>query len=242
LISEADTLQSSQASRLDVSGYFLHVMDSMSQPAHDAYVIRIDGRSYRRVNFVKAKRCSANELLLDVPNPQTRDSIGFAGKNERAINEYRFYLQAVDENVAPNEYYIVTEQGYGGKPRTRGYLSYKYNHRDSLYVGPRIDDPSEAEKSEGRMIRLKIAKASTVSNEPIPSPEVEKADKKMTVIGGNGQLTFLYAAGERVRVYNVVGQQIADRVIASDRETIAISRGILIVKIGEKMTRKIIVR
>jgi hypothetical protein len=242
LVSAVDTLQSSSSSRLDVSGYFLHVMDSMSQPAHDAYVIRIDGRSYRRVNFVKAKRHSANELLLDTPNPQVRDSVGFAGKNERAINEYRFYLQAVDGDVASNAYYIVTEQGYGGKRGTHGYLSYKYNHRDSLYVGPRID-PAKEEDSEGRMIRLKIAKAATgtVSNETIPPPEVDEVAKKMAVVGGNGQLTFLYAAGERVGVYNVVGQQIADRVIASDRETIAVSRGILIVRIGDKMTRKVVV-
>jgi hypothetical protein len=243
LISEVDTLQSSLTSQMDVSGYFLHVMDSMSLLSPDDYVIRIDGRRYRRVNFVKAKRHSANELLLDALNPQARDSVGFAGKNERAINEYRFYLQAVDEDVAPDEYYIVTEQGYGGKQGTRGYLSYKDNYRDSLYVGPRIDDrPEGAEESEGRMIRLKIAKGSVVSNETLPPQKIEEAVKKMTVIGGNGQITLLYAAGERVGVYNVVGQQIADRVIASDQETIAVSRGILIVRIGDKMTRKVVVR
>lgn len=240
LIKDVDTLQSSQTSRLDVSGYFLHVMDSMSQPSHDEYTVEIGGHKYNRVNFVKAKRISANELLLDSPDPQAKDSVGFKGKNEKAINEYRFYLQVVDEDAAPNEYYVVTEQGYGGKQGIRGYLSYKYNYRDSLYVGPRID-PSEG--SEGRMISLTISKANMVSNEVIPVvPAIEEVSKKRAVIGGSGQITFLNAEGERVVVYNVVGQQMADRVLTSDKETISISRGILIVKVGEKMTRKVVVR
>ena len=62
------------------------------------------------------------------------------------------------------------------------------------------------------------------------------------MIGGSGQVTVLHAAGMRVTIYNVVGQQVADRVIASDKETIPVSRGILIVKAGEKTTRKVIVR
>jgi hypothetical protein len=232
LIKDVDTLQS--------SGYFLHVMDSVSSPSRDEYTVEIDGHKYNRVNFVKAKRHSANELLLESPAPQVRDSVGFEGKNEKAINEYRFYLQVVDKDAAPNVYYIVTEQGYGGKQGIRGYLSYKNNYRDSLYVGPRID-PSE-EGSESRMISITISKANMVSNEVIPPPVIEEVSKKMAIIGGSGQITFLHAEGERVMIYNVVGQQMADRVLTSDNETISASRGILIVKVSGKMTRKVVVR
>jgi hypothetical protein len=230
IVSEVDTASSRIAQPLDVSGYFLHVMDSMSLPERDDYIVEIEGRKYSRVNFVKAYRCSADELLLDTTSrAQFRDSIGFAGKNEHAINEYRFYLQCVDEDEG--RYYIVTEQGYGGKNGIRGYLSIHPMNR-KLYVGPR-DGAS--------LIPVTVSKASMVANEVLP-PVVEEVTKKVTVIGGNGRVDIRNATGEHVVIYNVVGQQVVDRVIAADSETIPVSRGVLIVKVGEKMTRKVIVR
>jgi hypothetical protein len=80
-----------------------------------------------------------------------------------------------------------------------------------------------------------------VSNEVLP-PVVEEVTKKVTVIGRNGQVDIRNAMGERVVIYNVVGQQVADKVLTADHETIPVSRGILIVKIGEKITRKVLVR
>jgi hypothetical protein len=238
LVGEVDTLRSSLASRIDVEGYFLHVMDSMSLPSHGDYVVEVDGGKYNRVNFVKARRCSANALLLDSPDPQAKDSVGFVGMGERAINEYRFYLQVVDEEAAPGECYIVTEPGYGGKPGVRGYLSYKKHHRESLYVGPRLDPSQE---SEGRMVSVTISRANRVSNDLPPSVSEEAGGRARVVADGTGRVTFFHAAGERVVIYDVVGRRVADRVIVSDRETLFVSaRGILIVKIGERIVRKIV--
>ncbi len=236
IVKDVDSTLLTTSQPLNISGYFLHVMDSASLPEHDDYVVEIDGKTYNRVNFVKAHRRSAGELLLDTTSrAQFRDSVGFAGKNEQAINEYRFYLQYVDENDDDNRCYIVTEQGYGGKPGVRGYLSINPSDNPSdrkLYVGPR-DGVS--------IVPLTVSRASMVSNEVIP-PVVEEVTKKITVIGGNGQVDIRNATGLRVIVYNVVGQQVADKILTADQETIPVSRGVLIVKIGDKTTRKVIVR
>ena len=235
IVKDVDSTSLTASQPLNISGYFLHVMDSASLPEHDDYVVEIDGKTYNRVNFVKAHRRSAGELLLDTTSrAQFRDSVGFAGKNEQAINEYRFYLQYVDEND-DDRCYIVTEQGYGGKPGIRGYLSINPSDNPSdrkLYVGPR-DGVS--------IVPLTVSRASMVSNEVIP-PVVEEVTKKITVIGGNGQVDIRNATGLRVIVYNVVGQQVADKILTADQETIPVSRGVLIVKIGDKTTRKVIVR
>jgi hypothetical protein len=232
IVKDVDTIQA----KFNISGYFLHVMDSTSVPEHDEYVVKTIGSDYEynRLNFVKAKRYSANELLLD--SLQSRDSVGFAGKNENAINEYRFYLQKTDNS---GEYYLVTEPDYGGQRGKRGYLSVIDNPEGMdkpgiLYVGPRNDS---------NVRPVKIATASRVSNEPVapPKPE-EEVSKKITIVGGEGQVAVHNAMGERVTIYNVLGQRIADRVMSSDTETIPVTRGILIVKVGDSKTQKVVAK
>jgi hypothetical protein len=238
IVKDIDTL-SAGSSRYNMSGYFLHVMDSLPGQ-EDSKVIDDEGvgaYEYNRLNFVKARRYSANELLLnfglEAGERTARDSVGFPGKNENAINEYRFYLQRTGNPDNPEEYYIVTEQGYGALPRTRGYLSSTVNGR--LYVGLR---------NSGDAKTVTISEANRVSNEVVP-PSVlkpEEAGRNITIIGGDGQVAVNNASGERVTVFNVLGQRVADKIMFSDKETIAVPRGILIVKVGESKTRKVVAK
>jgi hypothetical protein len=232
IVRDVDTI----SDRYRISGYFLHVMDSTSVPSHDEYVVSTLGGDYEynRVNFVKATRHSANELLLESPVMRTRDSVGFAGKNENAINEYRFYLQLVYSDRL-DVYYIVTEQGYYGEGNDgvynlRGYLSYV---NGKVFIGSRNEDACS----------VKISVANRVSNEVVrPVPPPEEIRKELTVAGGHSQVIISNAMGERIRIFNVVGQLIADRTLSSDKETIVAPRGILIVKIGDVKTQKVIVK
>ncbi|MDR1116445.1 MAG: T9SS type A sorting domain-containing protein [Tannerella sp.] len=220
-----------------ISGYFLHVMDSTSLLSYDEYVVgpTEGGIEYNRVNFVKATRHSANELLLESPVMRARDSVGFADKNEDAVNEYRFYLQQIESDIF-DEYYIVTEQGYGegkgGVRGSRGYLSLSQDN-GRLFVGPRNSDAR----------RVRISLANRVSNEVVrPVPPPEEIRKDIRIIGGDKQVVIQNAMGERVTVFNVVGQLIAAKTLSSDKETIAVPRGILIVKVGNAKTHKVVVK
>lgn len=198
-----------------ISGYFLHVMDSTSLASYEDYVVTVEDEVYNRVNYVNATRSSANELRLNSGTVI----------NEPALNEYRFYMQETNE---PDKYYIVTEAGYGdgGRTNARGYLSIK---NDTIYFGPR----------DGA---VKVSfKSSTVSNEVIPSLLPKEVNREVSIAGGTGQVVILNAAGQNAMVFNILGQQIAQRELASDNEHIPVSRGVLIVKVGAK-TQKIVVK
>ena len=236
IIKDADT-DGRDVHGYGVSGYFLHVMDSTLLSPQNDYVITDDDDNehrYNRLNFVWAKRDSADRLLLNV-DPEmavARDSVGFEGKNENAINEFRFYLQVVDSlaDAEDMEYYIVTELGYGSteNPGVRGYLSMQ---NGVLYVGPR--------SNLAHAVVIKGSQA--VSNEVLP-PVIKEVEKTVTIIGESGQLVVKNAMGQQATVFNIVGQQIADRVLSSDNEVIPVSRGIVIVKVGASKTQKVIVK
>jgi len=196
-----------------VEGYYLHVMDSTKRESHENSIIEVDGKAYNRLNYVYAKRTAANELEL---------KNGRVIKND-TINEYRFYFQ---ESGVTDQYYLVTEAGYGdgGRSNMRGYLSMKY---DTIYVGPR----------EGA---LKVQfLGSTVSN-VIIAPVKEEANE-IAIIGQTGQIDIHNAAGQPISVYNILGRLIAQRTATSNLETITVPRGILIVKAGP-LTRKVVVQ
>ena len=214
----------------NISGYFMHVMDSTSIALHSDYVYYdTDSSEFNRANFVRATRYSANELLLaSGASAQLRDSVGFAGKNEDAINEYRFYLQKTGNAADINEYYIVTEAGYGDGGRTfaRGYLSISNN---VIYFGPR-------EKA----VKVSFS-SSTVSNEIVKPPFIEEVNNDIAIIGGVGQVTIRNAMGQEVVIFNILGQSVVKKVLSSDNEAIPVSRGIMIVKTGVK-TQKVVVK
>ena len=228
IVKDIDTLNQ-DINGYNTTGYFMHVMDSTSIASHDEYVY-IDGdtnEEFNRANFVRANRFSAYELLLaSGASAQLRDSVGFAGKNEEAINEYRFFLQKVD--TFSDEYYIVTEAGYGDSGRTnaRGYLSVSNN---IVYFGPR-----------DKAARVSFL-SSTVSNEVVKPPLVEEIKKNIAIIGGTGQITIRNAMGQDVDVFNILGQSVAKRTLSSDNETIPAKRGIVIVK-TETKTQKVVVK
>jgi hypothetical protein len=213
----------------DVQGYFFHVNDSTNLTSADEYVA-IEGKKYSRANFVRAKRTAPHRLeLLDA-----RLSIGEGTPYPSVINEYRFYLQKTETEA---KYHIVTEKGYGGHglPDSTGYLSYSFES-GKYYFGPR-------EGTAKLFVEIKKIDDDT-SNEIVlpPSPEGETGPKAVAVTGGKGEIAVLNAAGNRIQVYNIVGQIIADKQVTTDNETIPVSRGIAIVKIGPSVTKKVMVK
>jgi len=220
IVKDVDTLAANFDSE-KVEGFFLHVMDSTLVDSHEGSVIEVDGKIYNRLNFVEATRLSANQLQLKNGNR-------VIGESDRAINEYRFYIQYADETN--NMYYLVTEAGYGdgGQTKAFGYLSVL---NDTIYVGPR-----------DKALKMEFAR-SAVSNEVIiiPALPAKEIDNQITIIGHAGTINILHAAGQPVAVYNMLGRLVAQHTLSSDRETIPASRGILIVKVGP-VTRKVVVQ
>ena len=221
IVYDVDTLEAGPANSY-IMGYFLHIMDSTNILS----TVEVDGNSYFRLNYVHVRRTPTHILRLS----SDIDS-------EPEINEFRFYFQETNEtDKNGNPYYhLVTEAGYGDGGRTpiRGYLAQK---GDTLFVGP---------YEMAKKIQLSSSTIAIVANEVVAAPPLppapEAVNNDIAIIGGTGAIDVLNAAGQPLSVYNILGRLVTQRTLATDFETIAVARGILIVKAGP-ITRKVVVQ
>lgn len=213
IVKDVDTTAAGTV-KINIKGYFLHVMDSSRIDNPDNYIVEVGGIKYNRLNFVHAERTAVDRLKLASGKDIT---------NTTGINEYQFYFQNSDES---GRYYLVTENfGESRKSYARGYLSRK---DDTLYVGPRE-----------HALKVQI-RGSAVSNGFIPPASVKPA-QEVIIVGGTGKINLLNAAGQPVYVYSIPGRLVARLTPLSDHETIPVQQGVLFVRIGD-VTRKVVVR
>ena len=77
------------------------------------------------------------------------------------------------------------------------------------------------------------------TDEPVANDKV--AATAVKVIGGEGSVTILNAAGKRVTISNVLGQTVASAVLASDNASIAAPNGVLVVAVeGENAVKAVV--
>ena len=75
----------------------------------------------------------------------------------------------------------------------------------------------------------------------IPTSNENVKVSNVTVVAGKGQLTIAGAAGKKVVISNVLGQTVANTVIASDNATIAAPAGVVVVAVeGEEAVKAIV--
>jgi len=73
---------------------------------------------------------------------------------------------------------------------------------------------------------------------PVATDPIEVAE--LTVVGGEGAVTILNAAGKSVTIANVLGQTVATTVLTSDNQTVAAPKGIVIVNVGGTAVKAIV--
>ena len=67
------------------------------------------------------------------------------------------------------------------------------------------------------------------------------ATSEVAVIAGEGQVTIANAAGKKVVISNILGQVVANTVLASDNAVIAAPQGVVVVAVeGEKAVKAIV--
>ena len=86
-----------------------------------------------------------------------------------------------------------------------------------------------------RDIKLEKIEFNNVSNVTILQ------DNNFVAIGGKGHISVLNATGERMVVYSVKGELMADKIVSSNNEMIDAPRGIFFVRIGSNLAQKIVV-
>ena len=205
----------------EITGSFLHVLDSGKALNPIPFQVEIGGLYYNRLNFVEGKRVSGDSILVnyDSATPVKADSIGYKGKNERGIKEYRFFLRETD---VKDEYMLVSEFGFDGQGNEDGYLSVL---NDVLFISPR---------SSAYTVRV-------TSTDPPTSNDEVIIDHAIKVISEKGAVTILNAAGKQITVMSILGQMIKRQMVSSDQERIELPQGIVIVNVaGEKAIKAVV--
>lgn len=196
----------------ELEGNFLRVMsDSASVEGYKA------GNGWTRLAFVPAKReATSDSLLVNYQNETLvkADSVDYKGKNTGKIAQFRFFIQYTENE---GEYIIENEAGYLA------------TYNDVLCLLTKTD----AATQEAQLVKLTQASAPT-ANEGVEVSEVK-------VIAGEGQVTITNAAGKKVVISNILGQVVANTVIASDNATIAAPAGVVVVAVeGEEAVKAIV--
>ena len=78
------------------------------------------------------------------------------------------------------------------------------------------------------------------SDDPVANDAI--ASDPISVIGNDGSITILNAAGKKVVVNNILGQAVANTVIASDNATISVPKGIVVVAVEGQTPVKALVK
>lgn len=204
----------------EITGSFLHVLDSGKVLNPTPYQVEIGGLYYNRLNFVEGKRVSGDSILVnyDSATPTRSDSVGYKGKNERGIKEYRFFLRETD---VQDEYMLVSEFGFDGRGNEDGYLSVL---NDVLFISPR---------SSAYTVRV------TSTTPPVANEEV--IDNNIKIISEKGAITILNASGKQITVMSILGQIVKRQNVSSDQERIELPQGVVIVNVaGEKAIKAIV--
>lgn len=205
----------------EIAGYFLHVLDSGKVADPGKFQVEIGGQYFNRINFVNAKRFSGDSILVNYDSDtQTKaDSIGYKGKNEKGMKEYRFFLRATDQ---PDEYLLVSEFGVDGQGNEDGYLSVL---NDILFISPR--------SSAGKVIVRQ-------TDPPVANNQVNGGEIK--VVSEKGSLIILNASGKQITITDMLGRKIREHFVSSDQERIELSQGIVILNIAGENAFKAIVK
>ena len=124
-------------------------------------------------------------------------------------------------NCKTGEYNIVCQNANG--------KNYVHNINGVLAMGPKEDAVVV------NVLEVSADDVVATDNETIATSEI-------AVIAGEGQVTIANAAGKKVVISNILGQIVANTVIASDNAIIAAPQGVVVVAVEGEAAVKAIVK
>ncbi|MCF2659345.1 hypothetical protein JQM83_09180 [Parabacteroides distasonis] len=232
-------------------GYYLFAMtdsihNSVDKNREDRYCYHFWSQHNPRLRFVQATH-EGDTIYIETANPSAKDTIQ-AGSTEGVAlaARQRAWLAAQSEGTAGNPQ-NNTNKGinYGlfafeANPKAaEGSLEYAlWNPASNRYVT--YLNGNVVLTQEPTYYKLDVSRPGeghfVVANEPVvaePEP--------FAVVGGIGQVEIRQAAGKQVHIYNILGKELAHRRLTSDREQIALPKGIAIVAVeGETPVKAIV--
>ncbi|MGM9759127.1 MAG: DUF6383 domain-containing protein [Parabacteroides sp.] len=248
--SEKATEQPTQADG-KTSGYYLFAMtdsiyNSQDENWESLYCYHSWGQHNARLRFVKATH-EADSIYIASATPSAKDTIQ-AGSTEGValIARQKAWLAAQSEGTAGNpqnhtnqgiNYGLFAFEANPNAPASSPEYAL-YNPASKLYVyywsGNIVMAPYPT------YYRLDVSRPSDnhfiVANEEVAAPE------PFAVTGGMNQVEIRQAAGKQAKIYNILGKELANRRLRSDREILSLPKGIAIVSVEGETPVKVIVK
>ncbi len=198
----------------DEKAYMVSYNDSIvAKRSNDT--VKYEQDNLTRIGFVHAQRVEFGEndsLAISKVKPVDTDTIDVVGNKGVTPATWAFAIES------DGTYRIETAADANGSK----YVSYL---NGILVLGNR---------EQAQLFNVNTTDLTPTDNKKIATSEV-------TVIAGEGQVTIAGAQGKKVVVSNVLGQVVANTVIASDNAVIAAPQGVVVVAVeGEEAVKAII--
>ena len=160
------------------------------------------------------------------PSKNTKgDSIHAAHKY--GIKNAVFAFRLVDDNPEAN--FLIESTVETPKATWGGWIK----NQNGVPVIAHYENYREA-AGDALVFNIEPSSEEATDNETIATTEVK-------VIAGEGQVTIANAAGKKVVISNILGQVVANTVIASDNAVIAAPQGVVVVAVeGEEAVKAIV--
>ncbi|MBC5634903.1 DUF6383 domain-containing protein [Parabacteroides hominis] len=198
----------------DKKAYMVSYNDSIDY-SDDTVQYTQDGLT--RIGFVSANRVefgNNDSLAIAMPKATDKDTIHVAASENLGITPATWAFAIESDGV----YRLETKADKNGNK----YVSYL---NGILVLGS---------KDQAQLFNVNDTDLTPTDNETIATSEV-------AVIAGEGQVTIANAAGKKVVISNILGQVVANTVIASDNAVIAAPAGVVVVAVeGEEAVKAIV--
>jgi hypothetical protein len=133
-----------------------------------------------------------------------------------------FYIETTSEDgtkIGPNKAKFITSNS--GAPVISSVITFTAGVDNNAAMGMQVVKKDEADYGKATAIEA-------ISTE------------SAKVIGNTGSVTILNASGKTVTVTNVLGQTVAKAVLSGNNETIALPKGIVVVKIDGASSKALV--
>ena len=229
------TCEHSHVSRGYFEGrYLVNLVDSAKAGRKDCMFQNYGGNDYYRLGFVHAKHIGDSLVIAS-----SNDTLNLTGNSFDMMNVCEFAFHYVDK---AREAFTIETAYTAARASKEDVLTGKAD-----YVGELLGSKPgwvkfhngipvvTNEEDEAEVFNLELTSENPTANEEVAVSEV-------SVVAVDGAVVVKGAAGKTVAISNILGQTIANTVIASDNETIAVPAGIVVVAVEGEEAVKAIVR
>lgn len=203
---------------------YLYILGDADIAGADIYEKLKNGSKQINLKKLHAYATSPGSVIhaIDLSNNKHKDCVFSFRLVERRSDDFLIESETTGRDVVTGPMIAPCEGGW-------------IKNDNGVPVITRSDEVDQMGQAE-RFNVIKAAKNEATGNDEIA------ATSTVTVIGNDGAVTILNAAGKSVVINNILGQTVAKAVLTSDNETISAPKGVVIVSVNGENAVKTLVK